>query len=237
MATTTANGWTILDKDAGVLYREYDFGGGIATTLAYRSGVGDELHVMSPANKMSEAAFKELDEFGKVTALITCNGFHWLGQPEWRTRYPGAVSYGPDGGLKRLRKKVPSATWESVSALKSAANVRCYELPGLKMANALVTIDTPTGTFWYPSDFIANIPKLPPNFLLRFLFQRTDSGPGYKLFRLATWLMIKDKAAAREAMLAEVHRHPLRAVIPAHGKHVEGGDLLALTEAQLARLK
>ncbi len=235
---TTAKGWKILDRDAGVLWREYAFGGGVATTLVFR-GKGDGLIVISPGKDVEAAALDELGDFGKVTALVASNGFHWLGHTLWRKHFPEARSFAPGQGITRIAKKLPHlGAFEKLEALAPLLGDKAtvVDAPGLKVGNAFSTVRTGKGAYWYASDLLANIPALPANFVFRTLMSMTNSAPGYRLFRPAVWLQVKDKAALRGWIEDELTRSAPVAVVPGHGPPFAGPDLVASTKALLATM-
>jgi hypothetical protein len=234
----TKNGWKVLDHDAALLYRDYKFGGGVASTLVFR-GKGDSLFVVSPASGVDAAALDSLKEYGQVTALIANNNFHWLGQEVWRKHYPEAKSYAPAGAIPRLTKKVGGVgiTFEPLAnaAALLGENASLVEPTGLP-GNAFAFVRTKSGTYWYASDLLANIPALPPGFVFKTLMSMTDSAPGYKLFRPAVWLQVKDKkglTAWFDQTLAEM---PPTTVVPAHGGPVQMANLIEATRALVAGL-
>src|ERR1700691_1524516 len=94
----TGKGWGILDRERAILWRQYSFGPGLATTLVFR-GADDGLIVISPGSGVDPAALDELADFGKVVALVASNGYHWLGQSLWRKRFPLARSFSPTQGI------------------------------------------------------------------------------------------------------------------------------------------
>jgi hypothetical protein len=231
----TKHGWKVLDRDASLLYREYKFGGGVATTLVFR-GKDDGLVVMSPASGLDAPAFEELKEFGQVTALVANNDLHWLGQATWRQHFPAARSFAPNAAILRLTKK-SKVTFEPLESagplLSEGATLR--EPTGLK-GNVFALIRAKSGTYWYASDVLANIPELPPGFIFRTLMSMTDSAPGYKLFRPSVWLQVKDKKGLRAWFDKELADLPPTTMIPAHGPPVQMPDLIAATRALVAKL-
>ena len=84
-------------------------------------------------------------------------------------------------------------------------------------------------------DLLANLPQLPPG-PMGWMFSLTGSAPGYRLFKLATWLLVKDKVTLREWMLSRVDRDPPAMIVPAHGPPFAEGDVAAQTRTQLQRL-
>jgi hypothetical protein len=233
----TDRGWQMLDSKHGIAWHEYWFGSGRATTFVFR-GAGDGLIVMSPGSGMDDSALDALSEMGNVVALVASNAYHWLGQPAWRKRFPAARSFAPKQGVKRLAKKIPDAHFEPLDALApllgSGASV--VEAPGLRIGNAFATVTGERGAHWYSSDFLANIPKLPSQRLIRTLMSMTDSAPGYRLFRPSVWLQVKDKPVLRAWIEDHLAKVAPAVVVPAHGAPVDGPDLVATTRALVARL-
>jgi hypothetical protein len=58
----TKHGWNVLDHEAALLYREYKFDGGLATTVVFR-GKDDGLIVISPGGGVDVAGLDELKEY------------------------------------------------------------------------------------------------------------------------------------------------------------------------------
>ncbi len=85
----TPNGWSVLDRDAGILSYTYAFGSGSANAFVARYDE-DKLLVLSPPYGLSEGAFTDLEVFGTVESVVANNGFHHLGQAEWKKRYPSS---------------------------------------------------------------------------------------------------------------------------------------------------
>jgi len=234
----TAQGWNVLERESAILWREYSFGGGVATTFVFR-GAGDGLIVISPGKGWDAAVLDDLKQFGKVVALVASNGFHWLGQAQWRKHFPDAKSFAPASGIDRIAKKAPDlGRFEPLEAAGPLLGDRAtiVEPPGLKAGNAVATVRGKDGTYWYPSDLFANIPKLPGNLVIRLLMSMTDSGPGYRLFRPAVWLQVKDKKVVREWIDDVMTKSAPTTVVPAHGQPVSGGDVAANTKALAAQI-
>ncbi|MBP6841702.1 MAG: hypothetical protein KA190_30660, partial [Kofleriaceae bacterium] len=117
--TTLTSGWTVLDEAAGVLTCSYRFGKGKASSATFVARMGNgQLLVVSPAKGLPEATFTELARFGPVGALVANNGFHHLGQAEWRARFPAARCFAPAAAIARIHKKNPGAgAFEPLAAL------------------------------------------------------------------------------------------------------------------------
>ena len=133
---------------------------------------------------------------------------------------------------------MPDAAFEPLEALGPLLGNRAtvVEAPGFKVGNAFATVRGQKGTYWYPSDLLSNIPKLPPGFVFRTLMSMTDSAPGYRLFRPSVWLQVKDKPVLRSWVEKELATAAPVTVVPAHGPPVSGPDLVASTKALIAQL-
>lgn len=227
-------GWKLLDEEAGVLYREYRFAkGAAATTFVFRGS--DGLVVVSPGCGLDARAYDALGEIGEVRSLVANNPFHHLGQAPWRARFPDAESYCPAGAVKTLEKKNRGVPFRPLGELSVPANVCCDDAPGYRKGETIVSVGTARGPIWYSGDLLTNIQRLPGP-PLRWLFTTTDSGPGFRLFRLGVWLMVKDRKALRSWVLARLAEDPPAVVVPAHGPAFETGDVAAQARAQLERL-
>jgi hypothetical protein len=238
--TTTARGWNVLDRAGAVLWREYRFAGpgSAATTLVFR-GEGDALIVVSPASKLEPDALDELSEFGVVKALVANNAYHWLGQPLWKKHFPDARCFAPADAIKRLTRKGGGLVFERLEALAPLAGSRASVTspPGLKMGgSAFVSVRAESGTYFHAADLLFNVPSLPPQRFLRLFMSMTDSAPGYKLFRPAVWLQVKDKNTLRGWFDEEFKRAPPTTVVPAHGVPFTASDLVEQTKALLAKM-
>jgi hypothetical protein len=236
MADDKTASWRPLDADSGVLWMPYKFGGGVATTLVFR-GAGDALVVMSPGCGLSSSTLDELKSYGRVAALVAINGFHHLGLPTWRQHFPDAKCFAPPSAIARLSKKVPGVPFEPLDSLAPLLGdgARLLEPDGLP-GSAFAIVRTQRATYWYVCDLLAAIPELPKNFVFKTLMSMTDSAPGYKLFRPAVWLQVKNKKALAGWFDKELAGAPPTTIVPAHGVPVQQSDLVAATRAQIARL-
>ncbi|HXX68301.1 MAG TPA: hypothetical protein VEK07_14015 [Polyangiaceae bacterium] len=170
---TTARGWNVLERENAILWREYTFGGGVATTFVFR-GAGDGL----------------IGRFEPLEALAPLLG-------------------------------------ERATAI---------DPPGHKVGNAIATVRGSHGSYWYSSDLFANIPKLPSNIVLRLLMSITHKAPGYRLFRPAVWLQVKDKKLVRDWIDDVMTKAAPTTVVPAHGPPITGTDVPEKTKALAAEI-
>jgi hypothetical protein len=227
-------GWHVIDADAGVLWREYQFSkSGKATTFVFRGA--DGLVVVSPACGLGAAELDVLRDFGNVRALVSNNVLHNLGQRSWRAHFEDAMSYAPSGAIKTLEKKTSGLGFRSLAELPLPAGVRCDDPPGFRSGETIVSVATSKGSAWFTGDLLTNIPKLPKP-PLKWLFTLTDSAPGLKLFRVGVPILIKDKRAVRGWAMERLAEDPPAVIVPAHGPAIETAGLGELAKAQIERL-
>lgn len=234
---TTPNGWQIIDGDAGVLAFSYRFAGeGQANCFTAKLPSGG-LMVISPPNRWTEAEVGDLAAYGEVEAIVANNGYHHLGIGSWRERFPKARCFAAPGALERIGKKSKDAgELEPLSALQPLLGdgVAVVEAPASKCGETWAWAKIAGGYAWYASDVLANMEKLPSNFIVRALFKWSKSAPGYKVFNLAVKLIFKDKKRGLGQMLDDVRKHPPTVMVPAHGTILVTDSVAADTEQLLA---
>jgi len=227
-------GWNVIDQDAAILWREYSFSrGAYATTMVFRGA--DGLVVVSPGTKLEARAYDALADLGKVRALVASNTLHHLGQRAWRERFPEAESYCPPGAVAKLEKKVSGVRFRPLSDLVLPRHARWEDPPGFKTGETILSVEAKRGPVWYTGDLLTNIQRTPGP-PVRWLFSMTDSAPGFRLFRLAVWLFVKDKKTVREWMLARLDKSPPAVVVPGHGPAFDERDVAEQARSQIRRL-
>lgn len=232
----TKHGWSIIDRDAGVLSYTYSFGGGLSNAFAARLD-GDKLLVLSPPCGLSEGAYADLDAFGTVDAVVATNGFHHLGQAEWKKRYPNATFYAPDAAIKRIAKKNRAAgSFTPLSGLSErlTGDVGVIEAPADKCGETWAYAKTARGYAWYVSDTLVNMPKLPKAFPVKLLMKLTKSAPGYRIFNFVLMLLTSDKRALLRALREALRARPVAVVVPAHGKVLDHPGVREETDQLIA---
>jgi len=224
---TTIPGWTTLAEDPAVLVREYSFSAGKANAMAV--GLPDrKWMIVSPPPQMSAAEAEAFSAHGSVVALLENNGTHHMGLGPCRALFPKAISYATEIAAARIRKKNNDpGELQSIDALRPLLGnkIAVVPIPGCKVGDVIVRVQSDSGNLFYASDFIANISQLPSNFLFRLVFKLTDSGPGLKVFGVFFKFFVADGAAARAALIQELEASPPTILVPAHGAIVKREDL------------
>jgi glyoxylase-like metal-dependent hydrolase (beta-lactamase superfamily II) len=224
---TTVTGWTTLAEQPLVLLREYGFGPGKANALAVRLPNG-KLLLISPPVGVPDAELKALATQGEVTALVASNGAHHLGLAPCGKAFPGAVSYATATARARILKKAKGAgRLEPIESLQPQLGdgISLVAADGCKTGDVILRVQTERGLLLYAGDFFANIATLPKNPLFRMLFKLTDSGPGFKVFRIFFKFFASDPRALRDFLVRELEARPPVILAPAHGDVVTRPDL------------
>jgi glyoxylase-like metal-dependent hydrolase (beta-lactamase superfamily II) len=233
---TDIAGWNTVAREPLVLVREYSFGAGMANTLAVALPDRKWMLVSPPIGVAAEE-LKSLEQHGDVVALLEFNGAHHMGLAPCGAAFPRAISYATERAAARIRKKTKQpGRLEPIDRLRPLLGDRISILPvpGDKIGDVLVRVQTEKGTLLYTGDFIANIPRLPRNPIARLMFKLTDSGPGFKVFGIFFKFFIADKTAARDFLIHEVENNPPSIVVPGHGD-VVARDNLGPTVASMLR--
>lgn len=225
--STTVAGWKTLAEEPLVLLREYSFGPGQANALV----VGlpnDKLLLVSAPVDMSATELQALSSHGEVVGLLAINGAHHLGLRAWRTAFPNAIAYATPAARERILKKGDApGPLEPIEKLKPLLGdkVDVIAAAGCKIGDVIVRVQTERGTLLYVGDFIANIKALPKNFMFRLMFKLTDSGPGFKVFRIFFMFFAADKRALRDFLIHQIEATPPQILVPGHGDVVTQPDL------------
>lgn len=231
---TTLGGWTLIDAEAGVLSFSYMFAKeGQANSFVARLPSGG-LMIISPPRKIDDAALAELARYGKVEAIVSNNGFHYLGIARWRQLFPQARCFAAPGAAARIAKKSKDEVGplEPLSALAAllGPDIAVVEAPKSKVGETWAWAKIGGGYAWYASDILANMPALPSNFVVRLLFKLSNSAPGYKVFSLAARLILQDRKRAFGQLLDDVRKHPVKVMVPGHGGVLDHAGLASETE-------
>jgi hypothetical protein len=229
--------WDTVDEAGGVFRAEYPFRGNTINTVAVRVHGG--LMVLSPGVGMEEGVFAELDQLGKVVALVSPGPFHHLGIPLWKERYPDARLFATTSGVHRIPKqhKGRIAGLEPVAALQSLLppQVRVLEAEGMKHADVHVTVTSAAGCTWFANEVINNWQALPGG-LFGLLMRWTNGGPGLRVSSLALLLVGGKKKPLGDFFRAELAAHPPTVLVPCHGAVDRAPELAARLLAEVDRV-
>ncbi|MFT6399553.1 MAG: hypothetical protein ACJAYU_004320 [Bradymonadia bacterium] len=200
--------------------------------------MGDgKLVVLSPSIGLTDGLVDDLLQFGEVGAIVATNGFHYLGQPEWRARFPEARFFAPPEAAVRIANKCPEVgSFEPLSALQPLLgdNLGVREAPATRIGETWAWAKTDKGNIWYASDVLANMPTLPSHFVFKRIFKWTGSAPGFRIFGLAMKFVAKDKKKMLAQFSKDIEAAPPTIVVPAHGDIVDRDTVAQETRDLLA---
>lgn len=231
--------WEVLDDATHSLTLEYSFRPKSTARAFVTRLTGDELVIFSPPVGIDPAVFRQLDDHGRVTALVAPNGFHYLGLRPALAAFPGATLYAPEGAMRRISKKQPDLALRPLAELQAQtqAAVRILDVPGYSIGEAWAIIETAAGPLWYVSDSCFNLPQLPPGLATSLLFRWTKSGPGLSLNGIGNLFFLKDRPRFKQWFEARLTEPPPAMLVPAHGNIARadglGKSLKALVDARL----
>jgi hypothetical protein len=217
--------WRVIDDRLPILWREYSFGPGRATTLVIGIGAR-KLLAVSPGWRLGDAAHDDLRAHGEVTVLVSPNRFHHLGIEEWLRRWPGAQAYAGEQSLRRLNKKCSAgAVFKPLAQLPALpGGIAIDNPPGMKNTDLVLRVGTAQGWVWYVNDLLMNMRELPRNPLARFMVGVAGMKKGLCAPRMARMLNVGDKKVVGNWLLAELDARPPAVVVFGHGDPLYGQD-------------
>ena len=231
--------WELLDEATHSLTIEYAFQPNATARAFVTRFANDELVIFSPPMGVDPAVFRELDKYGRVTALVAPNGFHYLGLRPALQAFPEATLYAPEKAVRRVMKKQRDLALRPLSELqqKTEAPVRILDVPGFSIGEAWAIVETSAGPLWYVSDSCFNLSKLPAGLAASLLFKWTKSGPGLSLNGVGNLFFLKERARFKSWFEERLSEPPPALLVPAHGEIARdaglGKSLKTLLDARL----
>jgi hypothetical protein len=215
--------WEIYDETlpfAGAVY------GARRVRMALFGLGGGALLVVSPGTPLREPLVEQLSRWGTPRFLLAPNHFHNEGIAAWKARFPDVTVVAHPRAHARLRKKVPGVAIQDLAVLEAALpeGMRVFGPPMAKQGETWVSVKTKNGAAWFVTDAILNeerLPRGPLGLLLRVLGFRPEltTNPFFKRF------FLKDKAAYKAWVGAELDRDRPVLFVPSHGAPLRGPDL------------
>lgn len=220
------SGWRTIDAQLPVLWREYSFGPGMASTVVVGIAAR-KLLAVSPGPKLGDAAHEELRAYGEVSALVSPNRFHHLGVEEWLKRWPGAQAYAGEQSLPRLNKKCSAgAVFKPLSQLPALpGGIHIDNPPGMKNTDLVLRVNGAQGWIWYINDLLMNMRALPSNPVARLMVAAAGMKRGLCAPRMARMLNVGDKHVVGNWLLNELDARPPAVALFGHGDPLAGQDL------------
>ncbi len=162
---------------------------------------------------LEEPAMKEIDAWGKVSAVVVPNGFHRLDAGAYAERYPNALFYCPEGARKKVEQVVQvHGTYEDFPA---DAAISLETLDGLAKGEGVLTVKSSDGSTVVLNDAVFNMPHV--DGFTGFVFRHvTRSSGGPRVSRIGKLFLVKDKAAFRAHLERLAETPALTRVIVSH---------------------
>lgn len=210
--------WQNLTSDGRVRWLKYSFGPGTANTLAVQLDDASWL-VVSPSVGSPDAVYDALASQGPVGALLAPNGFHHMGQKDWRKRFPRAISFAPDDAHSRLAAKSPGIPYKSFTDLKKILPSRIGLLlpDGMKKPDLLLHANTGGETVWFSGDLVSNTGAEDMPLVWRLLMSLFGAGTGFRFNPMPSMVYVNDKSSWKRSVSAAIDKFPPKVVLPAHG--------------------
>ncbi len=230
----TPSGWQILDEERALLVRTYSIGPGNTSNCTVARIRPGELVVISPATNPDDAALRELEPFGRVTAIVAPNGFHRSGTPAWAKAFPDAQVLAPARALPRVRAVAPAALDVATTAGTLSDGVALLTLPGMRYGETWMVVQAAAGPVWCVSDTLTNLSAHP--FGMGWIMRLLGIGLGLGLNGAQARFMALDKPAYAQWLRERIAQGSPALLVPAHGALVRRPDLGDRLEELFARL-
>jgi hypothetical protein len=212
--------WQEVSKDSNVWVYEYVANGYKANAVAFLLDA-NQIAVISPPIRLSEADFAAIDAKGQVAALIAPHSGHDLGHASWQARYSTAVSYAPEIALTQINQD-GLRPFLPLSKL-ATPDVELREVSGAKKGGTIAIVRRGERPVVYLDEIVSNWTSLPDSWLAKFLFWSTGSAPGLKVNRVYLKVLCPDVQAVAQTVLGALVDDPV--IVPAHGTPlVNSGD-------------
>ena len=211
----------------GLWVRVYNLRGSPLNSLAIDLGDGG-LAVLSPGTDLEGPDFDELDNLGRVEALVSPGAYHNLGLPTWSARYPDAGLYGPTSAVAYIAKQHPKLSLlQDLGALakKLPYDVRITEMPDMKYADAMVIIERDDAVTWFTNECVTNNSELPSSPIFALLFRLTGYKLGLNISPLSMRFVGAKKKPLRAYLLGVLESDPPTRLIPCHGDVINDPNL------------
>lgn len=224
-AIRIASAWRPLTPRGDVRWLKYSWGPATANALAVRLEDRGWL-VMSAPMGAPPSVHDELAEDGGVIALLAPNAYHYMGQGEWRRRFPAATSWAPRGAHARLAAKSRDIPYRAAEDLAGELppGVEIVFPEGQKSPDLLVRIasggDREEDVVWWLGDLFSNTTAADAIWPLRLLSRLAGSGPGYRRNARPGLVYVRDRAAWLSSVAGALNERPPTIVVPAHGDPV-----------------
>lgn len=171
-----------------------------------------------------DATMAAIESLGAPTVLVVPNGYHRLDAPAWKARYPGLHVVCPEGSRAKVEKV------QRIDGLDTEVDgVVAHAPPGLGGSEHIYEVDAGAGRALVVCDALFNVRDQPGfgGFVLKLL----GSSGGFKMTRIARYMLLRDAAAYRRWLEGAADGPDLALLCLSHGDAVLADAALKLREA------
>lgn len=184
--------------------------------------------VYSPVPHAGAAAMGQLRGMGKPI-LLAPNAYHTLGLPEHAKAFDEAPIVASDRAFRRIKNKTKLSVEDlRLLEVNLPPHMSLLQPPDLRNGEVWLSIRDASRCVWIVCDAFVNFSRLPA----------TPFGLGLKVLRMgpgvaigATFkLLLQDRRAYREWLLAKIAEEQPTMLIPCHGQVVDDDELSSTLE-------
>ncbi len=180
------------------------------------------------AIQLDETSMAEIEEWGTLAYIVVPNGFHRMGAPAFKQRFPNASVVCPQGSRARVEKVVAvDADYADVPADEA---VTLQILDGVGDSEGVMLIRADDGVTLVMNDALFNTPHRTgfAGFVLKHVTQSTGHPRVSRLFKVAA---IKNKQAFKACLLRLADTPDLRRIVVSHHEVIDADPGGALRQA------
>ena len=173
-----------------------------------------------------------LEGLGEPAFALVPNGYHRLGGPKYKKRYPNLQVIAPERSAKRVSEVVEVNGF--YDALPEDAALTVETLDGGKVGEGVLIVSSEAGKTLVFNDPLFNVQQVKGGFS-RFVVRLVGSYGGPKVTPTAKFFLIKDKKALRAHFERLAKLDGLHRLIPGHGDiiHENAAEALKAVASKL----
>jgi len=167
---------------------------------------------------LREEEMEKLEALGKPTYLIAPRGARRLDVDAWLTRYPRLELVDPPHARSKLSDV---AGWGSDEPAVDLGDPRVSLtlVPGMRGHEFALLVRTPTGKVLIVNELIFNLPRA--RGYRGALMRMVGLGPEPTIPPLVRLMLVRERAAVRDQLIAWAKLAGLERVVPCHGEPIE----------------
>ena len=184
----------------------------------------DRVCVYSPVPRAGEAAMNQLRAMGRPIFLAP-NAYHTLGLTKHVAAFDDAPVVASDRAYQRIKRKTKLSV-EDPRLLEAhlPSHVSLLQPPDLRNGEVWLSVRDTNRCAWIVCDGFLNLPHLPGN-AMGLALRLLRMGPGLSISATFKFLLMKDRRAYRDWLLAKIAADRPTLLIPSHGELIDDDQL------------